>query len=130
MVAWPSVNPFAPVVAGAAAFVAGGAYWAAMSRMTASAPPARSWPVLALGIGLITRMLIAYALAVILGFAGAKGPGPGAIAGALAWMVFVLSILVAKGAFGQSPWRQIAIGAPESRRSFISIGAVVGAWAR
>ena len=128
MVAWPSVNPWAPVVAGAAAFVAGGAYWALMSRVVGSAPPARSWPILALGVGLLTRMLIAYAIAVILGFAAARGVGAGAIAGALAWIVFVMSMLLAQGAFGQSPWSQIAVGAPESLLSFTIIGAVVGAW--
>jgi Protein of unknown function (DUF1761) len=127
----PPVNPVAAVLGAAAAFSTGAVYWAAiaprLSRAARAPRPPMRWPAMALAIGFVTRVAIAYTLGLILGLAGVRGAVPGAAVGALAFVVFVLSMLLAQAAFGERPWRTVAVGAPEALVGYALMGAVVGA---
>lgn len=126
MLKWPSVNPLVAIGAGVAAFLIGGAYWALVSRFI---PAMGALPVFGLAVGLVTRMLIAYGIAVILAMAATRGPRAGALVGALAWLAFVFTMLLAEGMFGQLTWTQVLAGAPESLIGYSIMGAIVGKWA-
>jgi|SRR5215467_3300094 len=126
MLTWKAVNPLVAVGAGIAAFLLGGVYWSIVARFL---PAMGALPVSGLAVGLVTRILIAYGLAVILAMAAAKGPLAGASAGALAWLVFVATVLLAEAMFGQVSWTQVLAGAPESLLGYSVMGAIVGTWA-
>ena len=132
MLALPHVNLLAALVAGTVVFVIGGAYWAvftpAWSRHLGR-PPEESRPTpVQLGLAFVTRVAIACALAVFVGWAGAQGVGAGAEIGFLAWLGLVLPLTIGQAAFERKPWRTLLIGLPEAMIGFVVMGAIVGAW--
>ena len=132
MVAIPSVNLLAVVVAAAVVFVIGGAYWAvlapAFSRRLGRPPEdARPTPV-QLSIAFVTRVVIAYFLAVFAGWAAVKGIGGGAEIGFLAWLGLVVPLLIGQAVFERKPWQTVVIALPETLTGYVVMGAIVGAW--
>jgi hypothetical protein len=132
MVAVPSVNLLAVLVATIAAFLAGGVYWALFTNawrqargLTAEA--GRMAPS-ALGVALVTRILIAYVLALFVRYAHAAGLLGGAEIGLLAWLGFVLPPALGEAAFGGRPWKSLPIGLPEPLIGLVLMGAVLGVW--
>ncbi len=132
MVALPSVNLLAVVVAAVVVLVIGGAYWAvlgpAFSRRLGR-PPEDARPTPAqLSIAFVTRVVVAYFLAVFAGWAAVKGIGGGAEIGFLAWLGLVLPLIIGQAAFERKPWRTVVIALPEALTGYVVMGAIVGAW--
>lgn len=132
MVALPSVNLLAVVVAAAVVFIIGGAYWAvlapAFSRRLGR-PPEDARPTPAqLSIAFVTRLVIAYVLAVFAGWAAVTGIGGGAEIGFLAWLGLVLPLIIGQAAFERKPWHTVVIALPEALTGYVVMGAIVGAW--
>jgi len=132
VVALPSVNLFAVVVAAAVVLVIGGAYWAllapAFSRRLGR-PPDETRPTPAqLSIAFVTRVVVAYFLAVFAGWAAVNGIGGGAEVGFLAWLGLVVPYIIGQASFERKPWRTVAIALPEALTAYVVMGAIVGAW--
>ena len=132
MVALPSVNLLAVVAAAAVVFVLGGAYWAvlapAFSRRLGRPPyDARPTPA-QLSIAFVTRVVVAYFLAVFAGWAAVNGIGGGAEVGFLAWLGLVVPYIIRQASFERKPWRTVAIALPEALTAYVVMGAIVGAW--
>ena len=132
MIALPPVNLLAAIVAAAATFLTAGLYWAVFTpaylrHLGRPAEEARPTPV-QFGVAFVTRVLLAYVLAVFVGWAGARGVGAGAEIGFLAWLGFVIPLAVGQAAFERKPWQVLAIGLPESLIGFVLMGAIVGVW--
>jgi len=132
VVALPSVNLLAVVAAAAVVFVLGGAYWAvlapAFSRRLGR-PPDDARPTRAqLSIALVTRVVVAYFLAVFAGWAAVNGIGGGAEVGFLAWLGLVVPYIIGQASFERKPWRTVAIALPEALTAYVVMGAIVGAW--
>jgi hypothetical protein len=132
VVALPSVNLLAVVFAAAVVFVIGGAYWAvlapAFSRLLGR-PPEGARPTPAqLTIAFVTRVVVAYFLAVLAGWAAVKGIGGGAEVGFLAWLGLVVPYIIGQAAFERKPWQTVAIALPEALTAYVVMGAIVGAW--
>lgn len=131
VVRWPSVKPLAPIVAGSAAFILGGIYHALLAGVTGSgAPPAAANPILTFGIALVTRIVVAYGLALIVGVAGITGAARGALIGVLACIAFVVTISLGQAAFGLVPWTMLPAGLAEPLLGYALMGAIVSAWPR
>jgi hypothetical protein len=132
MIALPPINILAAVVAATVVFLVGGVYWAVFTpaylrHLGRPAEEARPTPV-QFGVAFVTRVLLAYVLAVFVGWAGARGVGAGAEIGFLAWLGFVIPLAVGQAAFERKPWQVLAIGLPESLIGFVLMGAIVGVW--
>jgi hypothetical protein len=132
VIALPQVNILAAIVAAAAAFVVSGLYWGVLTPAYLrhlGRPPEEARPTPAqLGIALVTRVLLAWVLAVFVGWAGARGAGAGAEIGFLAWLGFVVPLALGQAAFERKPWQVLAIGLPESLIGFVLVGAILGVW--
>jgi hypothetical protein len=132
VVALPSVNLLAVVVAAAVVFVIGGAYWAvlapAFSRRLGR-PPEGARPTPAqLSVAFVTRAVIAYFLAVFSGWAAVKGIGGGAEIGFLAWLGLVVPLIIGQAVFERKPWQTVVVALPEMLTAYVAMGAIVGAW--
>ncbi len=132
MVALPSVNLLAVVAAAAVVFVLGGAYWAvlapAFSRRLGRPPDdARPTPA-QLSIAFVSRVVVAYFLAVFAGWAAVNGIGGGAEVGFLAWLGLVVPYIIGQASFERKPWQTVAIALPEVLTGYVVMGAIVGAW--
>jgi hypothetical protein len=132
VVALPSVNLLAVVAAAAVVFVLGGAYWAvlapAFSRRLGRPPDdARPTPA-QLSIAFVTRVVVAYFLAVFAGWAAVNGIGGGAEVGFLAWLGLVVPYIIGQASFERKPWQTVAIALPEALTGYVVMGAIVGAW--
>ncbi len=132
MVALPSVNLFAVVVAAAVVLVIGGAYWALLApafsrRLGRPSEDARPTPA-QLSIAFVTRAVVAYFLAVLVGWTALKGIGGGAEIGFLAWLGLVLPLIIGQAAFERKPWQTVVIALPESLMGYVVMGAIVGVW--
>ena len=132
MIALPPVNLLAVIVAAVAFFLTGGVYWAVFTpawlhRLGRPPEEARPTPV-QLSVAFVTRVLLAYVLAVFVVWAGAQGAGAGAEIGLLAWLGFVIPPTLGQAVFERKPWQVVAIGLPESLIGFVLVGAIVGAW--
>ena len=132
LVALPPVNLLAVVVAAVVAFAIGGAYWAVFTpvflrRLGRPAEEARPTPA-QLSIAFVTRVVVAYFLAVFALWAAVRGFGGGAEIGFLAWLGLLVPPLLGQAAFERKPWQVVAIGLPESLAVYVVTGAIVGAW--
>jgi hypothetical protein len=132
VIALPQVNILAVVVAAIAVFVTGGLYWAvvapAWSRRLGT-PPEEARPTPGqFGIAFVTRVVVAYVLAVFAGWAGAREAGAGVEIGFLAWLGFVVTLAIGQAAFERRPWQVVAVALPESLIGYVLMGAIVGAW--
>lgn len=132
MIALPQVNLLAAIVAAVVVFLISGLYWAVLTPAylrRLGRPPEEARPTPAqLGVAFVTRVLLAWVLAVFVGWAGAREVGAGAEIGFLAWLGFVIPLAVGQAAFERKPWQVLAIGLPESLIGFVLVGAIVGAW--
>lgn len=132
MVALPSVNLLAVVVAAAVVFVIGGAYWAVLApgfSRRLGRPPGGDRPTpVQLSIAFVSRAVVAYFLAVFAGWAAVKGIGGGAEIGFLAWLGLVLPFMIGQAAFERKPWQVVVIALPEVLTGYVVMGAIVGAW--
>ena len=81
-----------------------------------------------LGIAFVTRVVVAYVLAVFAVWAGARGVGAGMEIGFLAWLGFVVPLAIGQAAFERRPWQVVAVALPESLIGLVLMGAIVGAW--
>jgi hypothetical protein len=128
----PPVNLLAAIVAAAAIFLVGGLYWAVFTPVwlrRLGRPPDEARPTPAqLAVAFVTRVLLAYVLAVFVGWVGVEGAGPGAEIGFLAWLGFAVPPALGQAAFERKPWQVVAIGLPESLIGFVLVGVIVGAW--
>jgi hypothetical protein len=132
VVALPSVNLLAVVIAAVVVFVTGGAYWAFLGpafskRLGRPSEDARPTPA-QLSIAFVTRVVVAYFLAAFSGWAAVKGIGGGAEIGFLAWLGLVLPFLIGQAAFERKPWQTVVVALPEVLTGYVVMGAIVGAW--
>jgi hypothetical protein len=132
VIALPHVNLLAVIVAAAAGFLVSGLYWAVLTpaylrHLGRPAEEARPTPA-QFAVAFVTRVLLAWVLAVFVGWAGANGAGAGAEIGFLAWLGFVVTLAIGQAAFERKPWQVLAIGLPESLIGLVLLGAIVGAW--
>src|SRR5512132_2501960 len=133
MFAIPSVNLIAVVVAAVVAFVSGGIYWGvianALTKLLGGVPEQGKMPPAALIASFLTRLVVAYVLAIFLNYADAQNALAGASIALLAWIGFVLTISIGQAAFRQISWTQFIVNAVESLLGYALMGAIVGAWA-
>jgi uncharacterized protein DUF1761 len=133
MLVLPSVNLLAVPVAALAAFISGGVYWSFIATpfstlLGAKPEPQASWPALALVAGLITRIIMAYTLAVFLRFAGALSALPGIEIAALACLGILAPLLIGQAAFERRPPARFFVGLVEVLLGFVIMGAILGSW--
>ena len=133
MSAIPSVNLIAVIVAAVVAFVSGGTYWGVianpLTKLLGRVPEQGKMPPAALIASFLTRLVVAYVLAIFLKYAGAQNALAGASIALLAWIGFVLTISIGQAAFGQISWTQFIVNAGESLLGYVLMGAIIGAWA-
>jgi Protein of unknown function (DUF1761) len=133
MSAIPSVNLIAVVVAAVVAFVSGGIYWGVianpLTKLLGRVPEQGKMPPAALIASFLTRLVVAYVLAIFLNYADAQNALAGASIALLAWIGFVLTISIGQAAFGQISWTQFIVNAGESLLGYVLMGAIIGAWA-
>ena len=133
MSAIPSVNLIAVLVAAVVSFVSGGIYWGIianrLTKLLGGAPEPGKPPTAGLIAAFLTRMVVAYVLAIFLNYAGAQNTLAGAAFALLAWCGFVITINIGQAAFGQISWTTLIVNAGESLLGYALMGAVIGAWA-
>ena len=133
MSAIPSVNLIAVLVAAVVSFVSGGIYWGVianpLTKLLGKVPENVKMPPAGLIASFLTRVLVAYVLAIFLNYAGAQNALAGAALALLAWCGFVLTISIGQAAFGWMSWTRLVVGAGESLLGYALMGAVIGAWA-
>jgi Protein of unknown function (DUF1761) len=132
VVALPSVNLLAVIAAAAVVFVLGGAYWAVVApafsrRLGRPTDDVRPTPA-QLSIAFVTRVVVAYFLAVFAGWAAVTGIGGGAEVGFLAWLGLVVPYIIGQASFERKPWQTVALALPEALTAYVVMGAIVGAW--
>jgi hypothetical protein len=132
MSAIPSVNLIAVLVAPVVAFVSGGIYWGVianpLTKLLGEVPDPDRPPTAGLIAAFLTRVVVAYVLAIFLNYAGAQSALAGAALALLAWIGFVLTISIGQAAFGWMPWTRLIVGAGESLLGYALMGAVIGSW--
>jgi hypothetical protein len=133
MSAIPSVNLIAVLVAAVVAFVNGGIYYGVianpLNKLLGGVPEEVKMPTAGLIAGFLTRVMVAYVLAIFLNYAGAQSALAGAALALLAWCGFVITMSIGQAAFGGMPWTRLVVGAGESLLGYALMGAIVGAWA-
>jgi hypothetical protein len=133
MSAIPSVNLIAVLVAPVVAFVSGGIYWGVianpLTKLLGGMPEEVKMPPGALIAAFLTRVVVAYVLALFLNYAGAQNALARAALALLAWCGFVITINIGQAAFGQISWTRLIVNAGESLLGYALMGAVIGAWA-
>jgi hypothetical protein len=133
MSAIPSVNLIAVLLAAVVAFISGGTYWGVianpLTKLLGGVPEHGKMPPAALIAAFLTRMVVAYVLAIFLNYAGAQNALAGAALALLAWIGFVLTISIGQAAFRQISWTQFIVNAGESLLVYALMGAIIGAWA-
>ena len=133
MSAIPSVNLIAVLVAAVVAFVSGGIYWGVianpLTKLLGGLPEPDRPPTTGLIAAFLTRVVVAYVLAIFLNYVGAQSALAGAAFALLAWIGFVLTISIGQAAFGWMSWTRLVVGAGESLLAYALMGAVIGAWA-
>ena len=133
MSAIPSVNLIAVLVAAVVSFVSGGIYWGVianpLTKLLGGVPEPGRPPTAGLIAAFLTRVVVAYVLAIFLNYAGAQSPLAGAAFALLAWIGFVITISIGQAAFGWMSRTRLIVGAGESLLGFALMGAVIGAWA-
>ena len=133
MSAIPSVNLIAVVVAAVVAFVSAGTYFGVianpLTKLLGGVPEPGRPPTAGLIAAFLTRVGVAYVLAIFLNYAGAQNALAGAALALLAWIGFVITISIGQAAFGWMSWTRLVVGAGESLLGYALMGAVIGAWA-
>ena len=131
------VNYWAVLVAAVVAWVAGAAWYMSLSkfwiaavgmtpeRMEANKRNPYAWvPFVLVFVG---HLVMAWTLAGILGHFGTVNVKDGVITGALCWLGFVLTAILANNAFAGRPYRLSAIDAGHYLLVLVIIGAIIGA---
>ena len=135
MSAIPSVNLIAVLVAAVVAFVSGGIYWGVvanpLTKLLSKVPEQDKMPPAALVASFLTRLVVAYVLAIFifLSYEDALNTLVGAAIALLAWIGFVITISIGQAAFRQISWTQFIVNAGESLLGYALMGAIIGAWA-
>ena len=133
MSAIPSVNLIAVLVAAAVSFVSGGIYWGVianpLTKLLGKVPEEVKMPPAGLIASFLTRVVVAYVLAIFLNYAGAQSAFAGAAFALLAWCGFVITISIGQAAFRQMSWTSLIVNAGESLLGYALMGAIIGAWA-
>src|ERR1051325_298804 len=132
MSAIPSVNLIAVVVAAVVAFVSGGIYWGVianpLTKLLGGVPDPGKMPPAALIASFLTRVMVAYVLAIFLKYADDQDALSGAAIALLAWIGFVLTISIGQASFRQISWSQFIVNAGESLLGYALMGVIIGAW--
>lgn len=132
MSAIPSINLIAVLVAAMVAFVSGGMYWGVianpLTKLLGAVPELGRPPAAGLTAAFLTRVVVAYVLAIFLNYAGAQNALAGSALALLAWIGFVITISIGQAAFRQISWTQFIVNAGESLLGYALMGAVIGAW--
>jgi len=133
MSAIPSINLIAVLVAAAVSFVSGSVYWGVVAnpliKLLGKVPEPGRPPIAGLIASFLTRVVVAYVLAIFLNYAAAQNALAGAAFALLAWCGFVITISIGQAAFGQISWTSLIVNAGESLLGYALMGAVIGAWA-
>ena len=133
MSAIPSVNLIIVLVAAVVSFVSGGIYWGIianpLTKLLGKVPDEVKMPPAGLIASFLTRVVVAYVLAIFINYAGAQSALAGAAFALLAWCGFVITISIGQAAFGQISWTTTIVNAGESLLGYVLMGAVIGAWA-
>jgi hypothetical protein len=133
MSAIPSVNLIAVLVAAAVSFVSGGIYWGVianpLTKLLGKVPEEVKMPPAGLIASFLTRVVVAYVLAIFLNYAGALSAIVGAAFALFAWCGFVITMNIGQAAFRQMSWTSLIVNAGESLLGYALMGAIIGAWA-
>jgi len=122
-----TANPYGPGYAGSTPMISKASSTNCSRHLGTPPEEARPTPG-QLGIAFVTRVVVAYVLAVFAVWAGARGVGAGMEIGFLAWLGFVVPLAIGQAAFERRPWQVVAVALPESLIGLVLMGAIVGAW--
>jgi hypothetical protein len=128
---FPAVNILLVLLAAVAAFGWAALYWLlispGISRLAHVESAAATLGKSPLAVAFGTRVVQAFAVAVVLGYAGVSEPGPGAIGGVLVFVGTVLPFMASQAAFGVpwGTWSRFAVGVPEVLIGFAIMGAII-----
>ncbi|SRR6266487_824319 len=127
---FPTIRPWTVLLAAVVSYAWSGLYFAAVAPALGRAVGApdlpETVPASALIIAFLTRVVVAFGIAAILGFAGVHRPGIGALAGMGVFAVTMLPLMVGQAAFGppSGSWPQFAVAVPEALLGSAIVGAI------
>ncbi len=131
------VNYWAVLIAAVAAWGAGAAWYMSLSKiwqaavgMTAekmAAGRANPYAWVPFVLVFIGHLVMAWTLAGIIGHFGAVNVKDGVITGALCWLGFVLTSMLACNTFARRTWRLTAIDSGHYLVVLVIMGAIIGA---
>jgi hypothetical protein len=132
MPVFPSVNPVAVVVAPVIAFLVGGLYWVLvgprLDRALGGTGSPEPMPAPALAVAFASRYVLAFGMAVVVGWAIATTAGGGVVVGVLCGIAFALTIVAGQTAFGRGTWREYATLTPQLLIEYGLMAAILAAW--
>jgi uncharacterized protein DUF1761 len=117
-------------IAGAAWYMSLGKYWmAALGMTTDQMGECRKRPYawVPFVLAFLANLLMAWALAGILGHFGQVTIANGVITGALCWLGFVITSMTVNNAFAMRPYRLTLIDGGHYLLVLVVIGAIIGA---
>jgi hypothetical protein len=128
------MNYLAVVVAAAAGFAAGfgwyamlGERWsAALGKSRQELMPEGKPPYAAMVISVIALLVMAWALAGIMGHVGSYGVWPGVVNGFFLWLGFIATVLAVNHRYQRAPWSLTLIDAGHWLLVLVLQGAVIG----
>ncbi len=130
---FPPINLLAVVVAAIVSFVIGAVWYAppvfgnTFFKLLGRTQEEFRKPGQLAG-GIIRTLIIAYVLAVFIGYAGAKTASDGAIIGLWAWLGFLTTTIVGDAQITGAPARLPLINGAFSLVFLLVMGAILGAW--
>ena len=132
MPAFPALNGIAVVVAPVITFLVGGLYWVLigprLDRALGGTGSAPAMPGSALVVAFATRFILAFGMAIAVGWAAATTAGGGAVVGVLCGIAFALTIIAGQTAFGRGTWREYATLTPQLLIEYGLMGAILAVW--
>jgi Protein of unknown function (DUF1761) len=128
----PEVNPLAIFAATVAAFVAGGAYYAALGQQLAQVSDAAAaggqMPAWKMAVELVRCLVLATAVAGLVSLIGSGGLAHGLLLGLALWVGFPLVLWIGAVIHENAPWKLAVIHAGDWLVKLLLIGTIVSVW--